>query len=509
MKKQKKAVKNNLYTGELSFSAEQRFQVLEDARALGSIAEVCRSAHITRQTFRLWERRYAAGGLGGLHDRPRPPSPGRPKRITAGLKRVLLDIVKNHPSDGCVALGRQLEALGIKVSSPTIQKCLISLELGKQSQRLAWVDSGCLLLGEPCCTPIERSASQSALEQAKAYYFTGIPGRANRSLEVLYPTFEQVSKASGLSLREILAAAELGNWADARVRFVTRIADHDLKERHRRDSQRLSAGALSVAAMAVDETVRWLKEHQQPKPKELLQSVKALKASYLLIKGVFGGTLPRSHSHDEHRQPSPSLNKEIITSLGNKQVQGTQVARARSLFFTGIAPDGPDPGIPSPTIRQVASHLNLPTRWLQRYAHSHRWVKDRREADLKTIQHRLDRLQGQLGPFWIENMINRIMHVCFVYPSLANIALVTENQSLRDLLRLTNVLFETITLTNLIEFDQKVARGEVLHSTKNHAILGHFSNNPSRAFAIKGPGFLNTGFHSAGRAPQGEPPLGP
>lgn len=110
--------------------ATSRLHVIEVGREIGSVAEVCRREGISKQTYYRWKRRYEAAGLRGLQDRPIPPSPGRPRRTTGSLALMILDHVKKHPREGCVALSKRLAAVEVRVSSPTIQKALIRWGLG-------------------------------------------------------------------------------------------------------------------------------------------------------------------------------------------------------------------------------------------------------------------------------------------------------------------------------------------------------------------------------------------
>jgi transposase len=120
-----------------------RYQFLQRGEAIGPIADVCRRAGISKQTYYLWKRRYAASGLHGLEDRPARPSPGRPRKLTAALTQVLLDHVRQFPTEGCVPLSKRLAEAGIKLISPTVQKALIGWGLGSRESRVKWVQAGC------------------------------------------------------------------------------------------------------------------------------------------------------------------------------------------------------------------------------------------------------------------------------------------------------------------------------------------------------------------------------
>ena len=107
----------------------KRHRVLQEVEALGSVAAVANRKGLSRQTIYLWKKRFAASGLAGLEDRPIPPSPGRPKRLTAALQQVLLDQVRAFPDEGCVSLSERMGGAGLKVYRATAKTDPLATEL--------------------------------------------------------------------------------------------------------------------------------------------------------------------------------------------------------------------------------------------------------------------------------------------------------------------------------------------------------------------------------------------
>ena len=72
-----------------------------------NVSEFCRAHGISRETFYMWRRRYAAEGHQGLEPRSKAPA-GNPKRVGADVE------------DAIVALRKELEELGVDNGPATI-----------------------------------------------------------------------------------------------------------------------------------------------------------------------------------------------------------------------------------------------------------------------------------------------------------------------------------------------------------------------------------------------------
>jgi len=86
------------------------------------IDEACRRHGVHRSTWYRWARESAA------------PATTDPKD---GIRNRILAIAREHPTWGCDRIAFYLSFEGVAVSSPTVQKHLVALGLGKRCQRLA------------------------------------------------------------------------------------------------------------------------------------------------------------------------------------------------------------------------------------------------------------------------------------------------------------------------------------------------------------------------------------
>ncbi len=82
--------------------------VLEQARGLQTMTELCEIYDIARQTGYYWLRRYRQGGLEALHDRDRAPR-RHPNQTAAKVEEAVLELRRAHMSWGPRKLKRVLE----------------------------------------------------------------------------------------------------------------------------------------------------------------------------------------------------------------------------------------------------------------------------------------------------------------------------------------------------------------------------------------------------------------
>src|SRR5687767_10328781 len=73
-----------------------------------NVAAFCREHGISRETFYVWRRRYATGGLDGLTPRSRAPR-SSPQRVSSAVE------------DEIVMLRKELDDLGVDSGPATIQ----------------------------------------------------------------------------------------------------------------------------------------------------------------------------------------------------------------------------------------------------------------------------------------------------------------------------------------------------------------------------------------------------
>lgn len=201
----------------------ERYRVLREADEIGSVSAVCRRVGITRQTFYLWRKRFAASGLQGLEDRPGKPSPGRPPSVNVAIMSVLMECVGKDPQVGCLSLANYLTGLGIRISPPTVQKYLNRWRLGSQQARARWIRSGCPHIELSGPLPSPKALALDSYERAKSYFFSGIPKHEVGGIEIRHPSLMTVSLALRIPLADLQAIADRERWIESREQFLVQL----------------------------------------------------------------------------------------------------------------------------------------------------------------------------------------------------------------------------------------------------------------------------------------------
>jgi len=461
----------------------RRYQVLQEAEAVGSVAEVCRRAGITRQTYYLWKRRYVTSGLLGLEDRPRRPSPGRPRRITSGLAQILLEHVKKRPKEGCVPLSQRLAATGIGISSPTIQKALIGWGLGSQKSRTAWVAAGSPPLETSLAEPIDGIPTRGTLECAKTYFFYGIPQGAGRPIEVLKPSVEGVANAIGVSFPRLHEVARRECWCDARDRFLAQLELIELQEGMEQARAEVDSTVVTGAALGLKNIRMAIEAYPGPSPRELSRLIRALEQSYKTLKMAFGGSFPVISGGEyfgggRHLDDLPD--QRARRKRESREMPDHMEELARRLFFLGIPQLGPERLKLRPSVREVAQHLGLPLRPLQKLALRGNWVTARKESDQLSENHRVNRLLHRFGYTTIRTLVIRFNETADLLMRMLSKMICEKDLSAKDLFRLSKCLDKPLNLHRDTIFDISVMHGTIARDT-----IAHMNDNKKDAFLIK------------------------
>src|SRR5215469_12170780 len=95
-----------------SSSAFCRWNKLEALDDGGSMTDVARRYGVARQTVHEWLARYAAGGLGGLADRPSRPA-SCPHQMPPGVQARIVSMRLDHPGWGPSRIRWELERAGV------------------------------------------------------------------------------------------------------------------------------------------------------------------------------------------------------------------------------------------------------------------------------------------------------------------------------------------------------------------------------------------------------------
>jgi transposase InsO family protein len=115
---------------------QRRVRVLEHAGETGNVAHTCRTFGISRKTFYEWRNVAERYGLEALMPKARR-RPQLPNATPTHVLHELLSTAVAEPTLGCRQLADRLADRGYVVSKTTVQKLLVSHELGRRHQRVA------------------------------------------------------------------------------------------------------------------------------------------------------------------------------------------------------------------------------------------------------------------------------------------------------------------------------------------------------------------------------------
>jgi len=419
----------------------ERYRVLQEAGEVGSVREVCQRAGITRQTFYLWKKRYAAFGLLGLEDRSGRQSPGRPSRVNAAIKSILLEHVRRAPQAGCLPLANQLTELGIRISAPTVQKYLNRWGLGSQQARVGWIRSGCPRVEPSGPFPAPDASGLDTYESAKSYYFFGIPKRDGGGREILCPSLEEVAGTLGVSPADVRAIADREHWIERRERLLLQIRAFEAEDVVHRTLAWLDSTAITNAALGlkvVNNIVRG--RAGEVTPVKTLMAMKALKQFYRIFKHPFGRTLPvlfEPTRSEEGLRLEDHLSARSGAQGRSRRLSTDSINLARRAFFLGTPEAGQAPLIRKPSVRQVAECLDLPVRPLQRIAVQQSWVAARRDSDRWGGRFRAERVAHQVGRETLVDLTWKFYQVAVdILGYTTRLWEIYPNMPLRDVLRI-------------------------------------------------------------------------
>ncbi len=104
-----------------ALSIEEKLRVLETAEELGSVAEVCRVAGISRPTYYAIKKAYERDGRRGLEAKPRR-KPKMPNAFAEEIVRRILEISCRFPSYSSRRIAHRLGRDGLVVSDSGVRK---------------------------------------------------------------------------------------------------------------------------------------------------------------------------------------------------------------------------------------------------------------------------------------------------------------------------------------------------------------------------------------------------
>jgi len=119
--------------------AASRLNVLKLAEKLGNVSEACRQLGANRRSVYTWRRRYQAGGIEGLVDRP-PIHKSHPQTTPEAVVERIKELALLYPEQGCNRHQQTLAQEGIRISANAVQRILNRNGLGTKRERLCVID---------------------------------------------------------------------------------------------------------------------------------------------------------------------------------------------------------------------------------------------------------------------------------------------------------------------------------------------------------------------------------
>lgn len=104
-----------------TLSIEEKLRILDLAQELGSIAEACRVAGISRPTYYAIKRVYERDGRAGLTPKPRR-KPKMPNAFAEEIVHRILELSSRFPSYSSRRIAHRLGRDGLVVSDSGVRK---------------------------------------------------------------------------------------------------------------------------------------------------------------------------------------------------------------------------------------------------------------------------------------------------------------------------------------------------------------------------------------------------
>lgn len=113
---------------------EKRYKAIKLYYRIRDVDAVCERCGMSRTTFYKWKNKYESSGMSGLQN-SKPVPKSNPRTPTIKIKNKIIDYSLQNPEWGCVKLSSFLKIIGIKLSSPTVQKVLIECDMASRIDR--------------------------------------------------------------------------------------------------------------------------------------------------------------------------------------------------------------------------------------------------------------------------------------------------------------------------------------------------------------------------------------
>lgn len=139
-----KMFSKNTQNGAFKHTADFKLNAIKDVRRSGNVSKIAAEYRVSRTTLYRWIQQHIEHGKSGLEPKKRTQHRGS-KKSSPEIVDAILALTKTQPEWGCKRIANELNASGIKISSPTVQQILIERQLATQTQRansleMGWMD---------------------------------------------------------------------------------------------------------------------------------------------------------------------------------------------------------------------------------------------------------------------------------------------------------------------------------------------------------------------------------
>lgn len=117
------------------YSVANKLKILKLFSKRYSVGLICYDYKIHKTTFYKWKKRYEGNNNLGLERKPKATF-SHPQKTKSNIAQQVIEFSIKHPNFGCCRVATELGKVGLRISSPTVQKILIGEKLGKIEDRV-------------------------------------------------------------------------------------------------------------------------------------------------------------------------------------------------------------------------------------------------------------------------------------------------------------------------------------------------------------------------------------
>jgi len=117
------------------YTTQEKREILAMADSLGSVAQACRRAGMSRSTFYALKSAYEKGGEEALRPKPRK-SPRMPNAFSHEVVQRILEVTRVFPSYSCTRISVKLRESGVVASGSGVRKVWMRHGLTEKEERI-------------------------------------------------------------------------------------------------------------------------------------------------------------------------------------------------------------------------------------------------------------------------------------------------------------------------------------------------------------------------------------